>query len=585
MAVNVRKTWSYTMLCKTTMRAALAPVLGIVGLLCASMAGAAIVRDAGTDDDAKPETANGALAYAAETLDTGACVKTGTAPTAPCVAYNIVASGTTLEMTATTDILLPARGTAGHYYLRYHFGGMVLAADLNPDETNDANLARFRARGPDAADGTAGADITSANPALAYKGSKGDTEVIIQINATESYPLGSKFVLDLGRDDPPNVADSTGYALVAPPRPGTYNIEMMIYEDLSEARRAVSTFGARVFGDSGPGVTVAYAVGGKITGMVATADVGSDEGPFRRFVASEMGGADSGVLAKVDVSVNTKLMSATSGEPITTGIMNAAFAKATAAAGSFGIVDLNAAKKPPFMVSAGTDCEDGALGTYKMADGMPPATHDEDPDGDGPLKKGSITDAGMQSITSAEGTSGIAHGTGYFCLLVGGSNDNELAIPIVGGESKDAYTLSVYPALKGDDKKFPFQPRPEGLMEQAGGSIDRNGTTVNVSYLSTADAIRQRLVIINRGADVAEYWMSQFQTEDGVMVDTEMVHGMVPARGRVALRVWETLSITGGQRASGTIDVAAPKENIDVITVQWRTETGNFDTTVYQSAN
>jgi len=141
-------------------------------------------------------------------------------------------------------------------------------------------------------------------------------------------------------------------------------------------------------------------------------------------------------------------------------------------------------------------------------------------------------------------------------------------------------TRTITPVLK-NPAKHPFGP--SATKAAAAGSVDRNGTTVNVTYLSTADAIRQRLVIVNRGPDVAEYFMTTFQTEPGVEVTTDKVSGQVPGRSRAVLRVWEELDIEGGSRAAGIVNVTAPTRDIDVMTVQWRTDTGNFDTTLYEA--
>jgi hypothetical protein len=478
-------------------------------------------------------------------------------------------------LTTKTDIRLPAGATGDFYYVRFEFGGMKLTRDmlLTIDDLLD--------------DGT-----NQGNGTLAYKGKAGDGEVIYEIGASGGYGLGDTITLDLSGMTEPNDPDNSGgdgSAWVGVSGPGTYSVSVMVYEDLSEARDA--DFGARVFGDSGAVITVKGAVGGKIVGTYDVADVASEEGPFRRFVPDRMGKADSGVLATVTITFNAKLLSATSGQLATAGILADATAKASSSiAGAFAIGNHNHATAKPFMVSAEPACKSGPLGTYKTADDMKVDTYDEDgvdPDGDGPLgipyKKGHITPAGVASIASAAGTAKITSGTAYFCVLVGEPNPNETPIPIIGGQSKGAYSLTVTPQLKGAATVNPV--RPAAITSDEAGSIDRNGTTVNVSYLSTADAIRQRLVIVNRGADPAMYWMSNFQTEEGVMVDTEMLTGEVPANSRLVLRVWEAVSITGGSRASGTIDVAAPKANIDVMTVQWRTDTGNFDTTLYQSAN
>ena len=42
------------------------------------------------------------------------------------------------------------------------------------------------------------------------------------------------------------------------------------------------------------------------------------------------------------------------------------------------------------------------------------------------------------------------------------------------------------------------------------------------------------------------------------------------------------MTLTGKTRAAGTINIAAPTRNIDVMTIQVHPGTGQIDTTVYQ---
>ena len=57
---------------------------------------------------------------------------------------------------------------------------------------------------------------------------------------------------------------------------------------------------------------------------------------------------------------------------------------------------------------------------------------------------------------------------------------------------------------------------PPNAGEHALGSITRDGTTVHIPYLTTFADYNQRIVVSNRGANEADYWIT-FRPEDGVM--------------------------------------------------------------------
>ena len=160
----------------------------------------------------------------------------------------------------------------------------------------------------------------------------------------------------------------------------------------------------------------------------------------------------------------------------------------------------------------------------------------------------------------------------YFCVDV---SENEVAIPVVGSAADmDGYMISVTP-MHG------MASGPVG--SGAGGAIDRNGTTLNITYLSVHPAYNQRLVIVNRGHREAEFWMDTFQTESGTMVMNE-IRGTVAAGSRMVIRVQDTLEVNQGgmTRASGTLNLTAPNNMIDVMTLQVHPGTGQIDTTIYQ---
>ena len=308
----------------------------------------------------------------------------------------------------------------------------------------------------------------------------------------------------------------------------------------------------------------------------------ADGGAFRRFVNdAASGGPDSGLLAEVAIGFNPhKFKNATTNAPATAAeIVAGTNVTVTAAAGDFAVGTdkggLIASNKKPWRVSSAKTCTDGAL-TLGAESGTLD-TYASDPEGD--LKKGDLTPAGIAAATRATGSTPAAMGTSYFCVNVKGNTD---PIREIGdAETKGAYQLTATTILK-DAAKRPVKPAASG--PHPAGAIDRNGTTVHIPYLSTHDAYNQRLVLVNRGSDAAQFWVdnSSFNLEAGVTLVDNLLQGAIPAEGRLVLRVQDNVTLTGKTRAAATINIAAPTRNIDVMTIQVHPGTGQIDTTVYQ---
>ncbi len=551
------------MLCKTTMRAALAPVIGLFGVLGATTAGAAM--------DLTGDKAPTPLAYAVESLHEDYSAKYGGLDF-----YKLKATVDDLVINATTDILLPT-GTA--YYVRYSFGGGQGAVLTRALMVDDVGVAVDPAK-----PGTAAA----AN-AIAYQGGAGQSDVMFQLKDSV-YPIGTLLTLDLSRTDA--TADDDGRAtdasaMLAVRGAGAITVSVAIYDSLQGARAETGA----LFSADGTIITVSSAVSASITSASDTADVGTPEadgGPFRRFVAGEeSGGTDSGVLGSTSVSVNGMLKDAQTGVAVTEAIISHTTAVAASAAGNFAVSlgaggTVNTKARNPWMLSSGKDCKSGPL-TLGVANGTL-ETYAADPDGStGPLRKGDLTPAGIQAATMASGNAANATGTNYFCVLVTG---NEEPIPEIGDpEEPEAYSLTVTPVLTDADKRA----ATVASTTKSVGAIDHNGTTVHLAYISTHEAYNQRLVLVNRGGDAAKFWIedTSFNLEDGTtLAENNLSPDMdlsVPANGRLVIRVQDNVTFDGMTRGAATVNVAAPKRNIDVMTIQVHPGTGQIDTTIYQN--
>ena len=288
------------MLCKRTMRAALAPVIGLVGLLGATMVSAqedlsAVIATKVVGGMEVP----GAVTLASETLSgVPGMVTEGhyhvftASSSVPAVAGE--KPDRWLELRAEVDILLTNRGESDHYYIRYDFDGMVFSAPPPKPEIRvpvDFEVGMVATSSTYMVDGD---DI-----AVAYRGRRGDATVIYRLPSNPSgednnmleleMEDGTKRFVDVGSDYPVG----TKFTLLLPhhlavraARVATYGGTFRVFEDLSEARE--SEFGADVFHATGDVIKLAPAVAPPtITAMLAFAEVSTLEehgGAFRRFV-------------------------------------------------------------------------------------------------------------------------------------------------------------------------------------------------------------------------------------------------------------------------------------------------------------
>jgi hypothetical protein len=110
------------------------------------------------------------------------------------------------------------------------------------------------------------------------------------------------------------------------------------------------------------------------------------------------------------------------------------------------------------------------------------------------------------------------------------------------------------------------------------GTISRNGTSIQVPYLTTFADYKQRLVLVNRSGKAAPYSIA-FTSEAGVTtVAGSKATGSIPAGKTLVLPVSDVVTITGGSRTAATITVTAQESNIDAATTIVNTNGGGTDT-------
>jgi hypothetical protein len=196
-------------------------------------------------------------------------------------------------------------------------------------------------------------------------------------------------------------------------------------------------------------------------------------------------------------------------------------------------------------------------------------------DGDG-IMTSPLTEVaeGEDAPDANEVIGGIKVDPWYLCVSI--SNENEAEIP------EADYQMDVrLGAAMTDTRPFP-------AVGEAGlgvASIEHDGTTVQIPYLTTYDQYNQRIVIVNRTKDDVGYSIT-FSTEDGVTATPGMdAEGTADGKTTtvLSLRNDDVVTIEGGTRASAEVILLADPTMVDVATQVINTMGGGTDTVVLES--
>ncbi len=163
-----------------------------------------------------------------------------------------------------------------------------------------------------------------------------------------------------------------------------------------------------------------------------------------------------------------------------------------------------------------------------------------------------------------------AVGTTSFCIAVPATNTT--AIP------SGSYTVAVdYAGIS--NAAFP----PMDIAATTIGRIRRDGTQVQIPYLTTYENYTQRVVLVNRNRVPVTYAFT-FTPEEGTTAEAgAMATGTVPAQGTMTVRARDIVTLTGKTRTAATLDVVATSGSVDVATTQVNADTGGTDTVVYDT--
>ena len=160
----------------------------------------------------------------------------------------------------------------------------------------------------------------------------------------------------------------------------------------------------------------------------------------------------------------------------------------------------------------------------------------------------------------------------YLCISVP-TGEDAMAIP-----ATDPYMVTTEYTAGTEDAGW-----PPNAGDHALGSITRDGTTVHIPYLTTFPDYNQRIVVSNRSANEADYWIT-FRPEDGTTAAPGMdAMGTLDGNSTIVLRAMDVVTLDGRNRTAATFVAEAKATQIDVATVIVNMMTGSTDTVNYDS--
>ena len=363
---------------------------------------------------------------------------------------------------------------------------------------------------------------------------------------------------------------------------GQYGVSVRAYDDLSEAiAEASPSFGQRVFGGDDVFVEVINAVTVNIDdGTAAVADVANR---FRTFT-----GTPATARARLgSVSITARSMMGT--RPIydatvdedddatpdinellvnPASILDDGSTVTVTGHGDVGNVSLAP------QVAAIPDDDNTADVDESMAARPPTAADCLVPTAAGStLKEPGADDTftGLRFTADAEGNV-----LRYLCFDAGAASEDPIPVSTYAAEVDLAYQMGV----------------PEGarLSDTTGtiGQINRNGTTVRLTYLTDAAGYNQRVIIVNRSQETINYDLDELVTEPGITATLlDGASGMVAKGEKAVVRVGTMIGFEDTnmfrRRAAATLSVDGPAELIEVATTQVNISDSSTDTVVYAS--
>ena len=178
------------------------------------------------------------------------------------------------------------------------------------------------------------------------------------------------------------------------------------------------------------------------------------------------------------------------------------------------------------------------------------------------------------------GSASVAVGTRTVCVAQRKiDHDKNSETPTVAQEIPETDIMGAMVFAKNTTAQF----APAAVAATTIGSIERNGTTVRLPYLTTFEGYNQRLIIVNRSGVEADYELT-FTTEAGTEATPgHMAEGKVAAGSTLVIPIGNAVTMTGRSRTSATLAVVAPNHLVDVATTVVNIEDGSTDTINYDT--
>ena len=123
---------------------------------------------------------------------------------------------------------------------------------------------------------------------------------------------------------------------------------------------------------------------------------------------------------------------------------------------------------------------------------------------------------------------------------------------------------------------------PAGNVNLVLGKIVRDGVTVNIPFVDTHANVNFRIVLTNRGSEQVPYKFD-FTPPDGTFaVGTDVAEGMLEPNSFTLIRAPVLVQVTGRRAyTAASLTVGAPREMVDIVTVQVNKLDGSTDTVRY----
>ena len=150
----------------------------------------------------------------------------------------------------------------------------------------------------------------------------------------------------------------------------------------------------------------------------------------------------------------------------------------------------------------------------------------------------------------------------HLCLMVDGET------PIPAG----SYSVETKYAPKSSSYAFAAPGATHAL-----GAIMRDGTTVQIPYLTTYSGYNQRLILRNRSGRAVTYTLT-FKPEMGITASPTTHSGTLAADTVEMIRVQDIVELAGGNRTTATVTSTAAEGNLGVATTVVNMETRGTDT-------